>query len=290
MKNSIELTDNQIAEIKELADSTRKEMGVYSDVAIADDLLILLEKKDIIICEYPFADGSHTDASITIFENDGEQIVFIGLNSNLYYDEQIFALAHELFHYQTKTGMAFQTDEDVEDEVVERMADRYSAELLLPGVVLRKSIKKTFRGENINEINELRILRFVARLQIEWWLPYRSIIIRLFEEGGLSQEKRDALLTIDCRDENGSYARIFKSIDPDKFLLLNNKSRKQSISTSTLEIIIRNFEDGFISEDEFIKLLDLFDKKPNDFGFVINAVIDDEELIEFLKDGAADEG
>lgn len=290
MKSNIKLTEKQIVEIKELADKTRKEMGVYSDVAIADDLLMLLEKKGIIVCEYPFAEDVHIDANITIFENDGDQLVFIGLNSNLYYDEQIFALAHELYHYQTKTGMAFQTDVDMEDAVVERMADRYSAELLLPGDVLRRSIKKTFRGQDINEITELRTLRFVARLQVEWWLPYRSIIIRMFEEGGLSQERCETFLSTDCRDENGKYARIFKSIDPDKFLLLNNKSRKLSISNTILEIIIRNFEDGDISEGEFIKLLALFGKDPTDFGFDVNAIIDDEELREFFEDGEAYEG
>ena len=288
--NDIILTDKQIAKVKELAGKTRKEMGVYADVSIADDLFTLLEMKGIIVCEYPFADEAHIEAYITIFNNYGDELVFVGLNSNLYYDEQIFALAHELYHYQTKTGMAFQTNNCEEDEVTERMADRYSAELLLPIDELKGSIKKTFRGQDINEISELRMLRFVARLQVQWWLPYRSIIKRMFEEGGLSEDRRDALLNIDCRSENGQYAKILKSIDPDKFLLLNNKSGKLSISNSIMEIVIRNFEDGYISEDEFIKVLALFDKKPCDFGFDTSAILDDEDLREFTKDNKSDEG
>ena len=289
MKNNTVLTEKQITEIKEQANTTRKEMGVYDDVSIADDLLFFIEKKSIIVCEYPFADDVHWDANITIFDNDGRQLVFIGLNSNLYYDEQIFALAHELYHYQTKTGLAFNKDQEEEDLITEKMADRYAAELLLPGEVLKRNLVKTFVEQNINDVAELRMLRFVAKLQIEWWLPYRSIILRLYEEGGLSVKRRDELLQIDCRDVEGNYAKIFMSIDPEKHSLLNSKSGNISITKSTFEVIIRNFEDGYISEDEFVKILALFGKKPFDFGFDISADLDDGDLKQFFSGGKANE-
>ena len=51
-----------------------------------------------------------------------------------------------------------------------------------------------------------------------------------------------------------------------------------------------NFEDGSLTEDEFVKLLDLFGKKPDDFGF--DLTVDDtdlDELKELFEGGDADE-
>lgn len=64
---------------------------------------MLIEKKGIVICEYPFkqTSASHTDAAITLFETEKGVVTFIGLNTSPYFDEQLFCLAHELYHYWT---------------------------------------------------------------------------------------------------------------------------------------------------------------------------------------------
>lgn len=275
MKNEIILNAKQIAEIKKQADITRKEMGVFADVSVADDLLFFLEKKGIVVCEYPFDDVVEIYANITIFNSNDEPLVFIGLNSNIYFDEQIFALAHELYHYQTKTGLAYQKGQEKEEALIERMADRYAAELLLPGHVLQNIVAATFEDQDINEVSELRILRFIAKLQIDWWLPFRSVVLRLFEDGGLSVSRRDELFKVDCRDFEGNYAKIFKSMDSEVFLLLNNKSGEINITKSVLETILRNFEDGYISETELFDILKLYGRSPSDFG--IDFAIEEED-------------
>ncbi|MCK9472009.1 MAG: ImmA/IrrE family metallo-endopeptidase [Bacilli bacterium] len=266
MSKNIELTEKQILTIKELANKTRKEIGLHTDVPVADHILRYLESKNIIICHYPFKDGLHIDANITIFHTDNNPLEFIGLNSNLYYDEQIFALAHELYHYLTKSGLAY-SENDKANESIEKMADRFAAELLLPEEVLKNIVIKTFNNQNLNEIYNLRILRFIALLQIEWWLPYRSVLKRLEEENLLTNEVVENLYKINHRDENSNYGKIFKSINPEIFTLLNSKSQNISISKNVMEVFIRNFEENIISEDEFIELLQIFGKSPLDFGF-----------------------
>ena len=42
MKHDIVLTEEQIVEIKKLADNTRKEFGIFGDVPIAKDIFMLL--------------------------------------------------------------------------------------------------------------------------------------------------------------------------------------------------------------------------------------------------------
>lgn len=103
MNKDIVLTELQIDEIKKTADKERRKFGII-DAPIAGDLFMLLEQEGIAICQYPFltSEKSHTDANITRFETGSDQMIFIGLNTAIYYDEQIFALAHELYHYITR--------------------------------------------------------------------------------------------------------------------------------------------------------------------------------------------
>ena len=93
------LSLKQTEEIKLLASEIRRSFGIVNDIPIANDIFMLLDKKGIILCQYPFkaSEGSHTDATITWFEMENEPLTFIGLNTAIYYDEQIFAVAHELY-------------------------------------------------------------------------------------------------------------------------------------------------------------------------------------------------
>ena len=53
--NHIILSDSQITDIKQLARDTRKLFGVQQDVPVGNDMKMILEKKDILLCEYPFS-------------------------------------------------------------------------------------------------------------------------------------------------------------------------------------------------------------------------------------------
>lgn len=64
------------------------------------------------------------------------------------YNEQIFALAYELFHFKTKTDKSHSEDE-IEDPLVAKMAERYAAELLLPRETLRSCVIAEFGKEKM---------------------------------------------------------------------------------------------------------------------------------------------
>ena len=282
----------QIDEIKKTADKERRKFEII-DAPIAGDLFMLLEQEGIAICQYPFltSEKSHTDANITRFETGSDQMIFIGLNTAIYYDEQIFALAHELYHYITQTGKAYETDMDEEDKRTEKMADRFAAELLLPSEILNHMIIEQFKTSCLKKVSDLRLLRFIARLQSEWWLPYRALVLRLNEEKYITDEQVDTLFGIDDRDKESIYGKIFFSIAPDCYTKLNTITRRTDVSNWVLEIFIMNFEDGSLTEDEFVKLLNLFGKRPDDFGF--DLIVDDSDLDEWnelFESGDIDEG
>lgn len=276
--NAVILSDMQISDIKKLASDTRQFFGVHPVVPIGSDIRLLLEKKGILLCEYPYPDseGTHTYGNITWFKTDDGTITFIGLNTSSYYDEQIFALAHEIYHYSTQTGKAYTPELDYEDEMVEKQADRFAAELLLPDEALKRTVKDAFAALDMYDVPENRLLRFAARIQCDWWLPYQSIINRFYEEKLILREQYDRLYDIDCRSEEGIYRRILRNTDKEISELLNKKTRSVGISNRVTEIIISNYEDGFIDDDEFLKLLKLFDKKPEDFGFDMSIELDDD--------------
>lgn len=283
--NFVVLDEKQIYEVKKLASDTRQFFGALQNVPIGSDIRLLLEKKDILLCEYPYPDteGTHTYGNITWFKTEEDTITFIGLNTSSYYDEQIFAIAHEIYHYTTKTGKAYTPNMDYEDTLTEKQADRFAAELLLPVEALIDAVMGTFNDSDMYRISDNKVLRFIARIHCDWWLPYQSIVNRLYEEKIISEEQYERLYEIDCRSENGIYRRILKNTDSEISDLLNKKTKTVGVSNRVIEIIISNYEDGFIDDDEFIETLTLFDKKPEDFGFEMLADIDDDDLKDMFE-------
>ncbi|MEG0721288.1 MAG: ImmA/IrrE family metallo-endopeptidase [Lachnospiraceae bacterium] len=270
--NSIVLNEQQIYEVKKLAKDTRQTFGVQPNVPIGSDIKLILEEKDMLLCEYPFPDteGTHTYGNITWFKTDNDTITFIGLNTSSYYDEQIFALAHEIYHYITKTGKAYTPDMDYEDITIEKQADRFAAELLLPAEALSAIVFETFGVSTMVEVATSKVVRFIARIQCDWWLPFQAIINRLNEENIISPEQYEDFYGRNCRAEDGMYRRLLKNIDGDISDLLNRKTKTIGVSNRVIETIISNYEDGLIDDDEFVGILNMFEKKPEDFGFDMN--------------------
>lgn len=52
-----------------------------------------------------------------------------------------------------------------------------------------------------------------------------------------------------------------------------------------IDIIVRNFEDGLISEDKLADTLGLFGKSPDDFGYKVIVSNEDEEEFDTFFSG-----
>lgn len=287
-KKDIKLNIAEVDEIKTLADGVRRIFGVHRNAPIAGDIKKLIEKRDILICEYPFSDykESKTYANLTVITIDKDEYYYIGLNTSIRYDKQLFALAHELYHIKTKTGLAYSFDADKEDERIEKKADRFAAELLLPEEELKHLVVTEFGKDSIdNDLNN-RLLRFIATLQCEWWLPYKAIVNRLFEENYITKELYEELYAVDSRAENGLYFTILRALDENVAVLLNRKTKNIGISNKAIECVIKNYEDGYIDDDEFAEVLALYNKTPEDYGFsLLDNTEVDEDLADFVDGG-----
>lgn len=282
MSQLISLNEVQIEDIRKLARDKREYLGIVSEGPIGDDIFTILERLGIILLEYPIQSDDENpafSAAIMYSEEDNEELTFIGLNTADYFDKQVFAIAHELYHYFTKTGSHISRLNSIENSILETKANRFAAEFLFPEIALKSVILEEFKKSNLTEISDNTLMRFIVRLQCSWWLPFRSIIKRLNEITAISQEQYDRFYNLDVRNFDSDYSRTGLALDREIYRKLNTKTNIVGISARDLEIIIRNFEDGLINEDKFAEVLELFNKTPDDFGYKIE--VSDEDLLEF---------
>lgn len=114
-------------------------------------------------------------------EQSGESLVFIRLNTADYVDKQIFAMAHELYLFFTNTSMHLSRQDRPDDDMVETKANWFAAEFLLPEGILKRWVFEESKAFSLVDIQIKVLLRFIARLHCTWWLPYRSLVKRLWE-------------------------------------------------------------------------------------------------------------
>ena len=285
--NPIMLNEVQVDEIRKLAGDERRFLGFVGETPIANDIFTILDRLDIMLLEYPIeseGDRPAFSAAIMYSEEGDKKLTFIGLNTADFYDKQIFAIAHELYHYYTKSGSHLSRPEDEESSLIEVKANRFAAEFLLPETVLESIVLDEFKTSTLEKVQHKTLLRFIARLHCTWWLPYRSLVKRMHEIGAISSEQYAELYSIDERDLQGEYGKAGLATNKDEFLKLNQPTKNIGTSPNEIEIIIRNFEDNLIDEDKFAETLSLFNRTPDEFGYEIKVSQEDiDELDAFFS-------
>ena len=276
------LTDAEVEELRELAETQRRFLGYAGDTPVGPSISTILERLNIRLLGFPIkscGDKPAFSAVLLYSDDDDDQLVFIGLNTADYFDKQIFAIAHELYHFYNKTDSHLSRAGQDGDRI-ERMADRFAAEFLLPEQALKRAVLREFDLLSFTDMPTRSLLRFIARLQCTWWLPYRSVVKRLKEINAISDQQLDELYLVDERDKDGEYARIGSAIDPVVFAMLNTATNAVRVSPKDIEVVLRNFQDNIIDEDTFIDILALFGKKPEDYGYESSISEDDLDELE----------
>ena len=289
------LNEVQIDEIRKLAGEKRQSLSIIGEMPIANDIFTILDQSNIKLLEYPIqsvGDSPAFSAAMMYAQENGYELAFIGLNTADYFDKQIFAIAHELYHYYTKTGSHLsRLNDDGGSSLVEAKANRFAAEFLFPELALKSIILEEFKTSKLEKLPDKTILRLIVRLQCTWWLPYHSIVKRLHEIGAISINQYEKLYDIDERNLEGEYGRMGIAINEETFRKLNSRTNAIGTSMKDIDIIVRNFEDGLINEDKLADALNLFNKSPGDFGYeIIVSQEDEDEFDSFFSGGNDNEG
>lgn len=213
---------------------------------------------------------------------------YIAINTSMPLDLQVFNASHEYYHHidEVEQNLHIHRLKDPDDEIINAKANRFAAEFLLSTESLNKFVKKHNRGEiNLNTWELISLLRLVAQLQIDFQVPYRMIVKRLYEIKAVDSNNKEKLLSIDERDEESLYYRIGKTINENTFDKLNTPSSKVGIEPETLNVILQNYDESMITVDTAVRDMELFGKTLQDFGYSIEVLDEDiDELIDLFGD------
>lgn len=285
------LTEQDLYKIEELTKDKRRayELGMGP---LGDNLFKVIRSLGIQLIQVPITDeqGNDADPFSALYlasKEQGHVICYIGINTTDYWDKQLFALAHELYHhYESSDSFVLCRGLDHTSELRELKANRFAAEFLLPKERLIHEVKEKNNGRlSLATWSQTSLLRFIAELHCDYRLPYKAIVRRLHEIEAIGDDPLQALLQIDARDPSGLYWTTGTNINPSVFAQLNSRTRKFGVEGENLGKLIDNFEDGLISLQELSEDLYLFGKSLEDYRLMENMALDDEEDLSFLYKG-----
>lgn len=200
------LYKKQAKRFDRISDFSKEFIGVYCGSSILGTSIFAItdnyaRKRELSleILRYPFQD---TELWAFTFIKKGT--IFLCVNSDLPVCKQIFAVAHELYHIRCyaedinpdtiRSGSilesrvvdeAAMTQEDLE-------ANAFAGLLLMPDGLMREQVSLYgINGDTINADDVLTLMEVFA-------IPYKAVVLRLFEGQVLTEAKANRLLQYDA--------------------------------------------------------------------------------------------
>lgn len=184
--NTNSLTTDDVDEIKVLVKEKRFD---YAQAPIGTGVFswILRQSKDIRFELVDF-ESDKIDGMLYI-PTVGKEKAYIILNSNKPLTNQIFAAAHEFYHYvkdyQKFRDKPYVCDFSMLKDVNEKKASRFAAELLLPEDALQREVKdfcKAMDLSNLKSTDFKSLASLIIFLTVKYQMPLKAVIYRLAEE------------------------------------------------------------------------------------------------------------
>jgi Zn-dependent peptidase ImmA (M78 family) len=278
------LSKSEISKIKTLAREKRVDFGI---APIGKNIFdyIMSKEKNLYFETQPF-ENKDLDALIFMPSRTSD-IAFIILNTNQPLLNQIFATAHEYYHYLTDLEMIKKNPHvcslsHLKDKM-EQKASRFAAEFLLPEEALRIEVDDFLTLYNVNELDKVDfadIAILCYKLTIRYCLPLKAVIIRLYEERLIGPQKFSHMIT--------NY-RFIK----DTFITANTRASRQIkelVSTDNpylpeilYDLIPIAFNHGFVSLDKIEKDIQLLGLKKESFNLDFEEDLEAEDDLDLLE-------
>lgn len=270
------LSRQEINEIKELASEKRADYGIAP--IGANIFRYIVEKENNLFFETEAFDNKDLDALIYM-PNANNNIAFIIINSNQSLLNQIFATAHEYYHYLRdiddirKNPRACSLSNQKEKS--EQKASRFAAEFLLPDEALKRHINKWFeliKKEKIKDADLQEIAVLCYLLTIKFGLPLKAVLFRLCEEEYID-DIGQYLSNYNFLKGTLSEAKTIFSKQVKE--LLNNDN--PYIDDNMYAIIPKAFERGYVSIDKLEKEIKILNLDKEYFSDILKIAEDNEE-------------
>lgn len=192
--NTTSLSIDEIDAIKKLAREKRVD---YASAPMGSGVFELIQKQSSDIrFELVSFESDKIDGMLYI-PTTGKERAYIILNSNKPLVNQIFAAAHEFYHYikdyQLFKEKPYICDFGTLKDVNEKKACRFAAELLFPEEALHREVRDYCRSLQVAEFKSLgfnQIASFIIVMTVKYQLPLKAVIYRLEEENYIEEVKK----------------------------------------------------------------------------------------------------
>lgn len=242
------LNVEQVKDIKKKVIEKQIEYFKQQDI-IGGKIFNILEKESKVLY-YPLEDQEVWGFS----EKIGDRF-FVGINTAISYDKQVFAAAHELYHiWFVFSGSEIMSDkiyENITNSEVEQKANRFAAEFLVNDELLCKEM-------DIYQINKETIsVKEIVMLATLFTVPYKTMVKRLYEINVYSADKFNLFM---------QYTNQDVTIWRDR-LGLSLPVREKKIGLSDLvDKTISLYEKNLITYEKLNYLLEMADLTPEKMG------------------------
>ncbi|MGD1823462.1 MAG: ImmA/IrrE family metallo-endopeptidase [Pleomorphochaeta sp.] len=264
------LNEQDKTSVKILAKAERAPYGV---APIGRDIFSLMNSKDNLkIIHYDFnKSAKNIDAMIYKYPNSKNTWILINKNRPLIH--QIFALAHEYYHFKKDIpkGIDGINCDFHSTNLREIKANRFAAELLLPTEAINNSIDNIkIKNEKLDKTNYLYL---IIELSSRYCIPFDLCHFRIQDEKLYETEVDSNFFK---KNEN-IINNYLKEIDPFVELLSN---KNNYILNDNVKLLQKLFIDGNITESDFVEMAKDIDLSEN----FINSIIEQKDIQENNED------
>lgn len=275
------LTRQDIMDIKKLA---REKRSDYNIAPIGTGIFnYICERENNLYFEKECFDNKDLDALI-YFPDANRDIAYIVINSNQPLMNQIFAAAHEYYHF-LKDFEEIRRKPQVCSlsslkNINEQKASRFAAEFLLPGEALNRFVEKYLVLMKRKELRELEDVAAVCYyLSITFGMPLKAVLFRLCEEGYL-KDIGSYITNYDFIKR--SFQEIKWSNSKQAEELLNNDN--PFIEEIMYRLIPGAYERGYVSLDVMKRDIEILGLDSNVFSDILDRQEAEEDEDEIADD------
>lgn len=248
---------------------------------LKEEIFSILEDEATLL-KYPIADDE-----LCAFVCKKQKELFVYINTHIPKEKQIFAAAHELYHIwfdQERLNKAEMLKDNILEndtqDIHELKANLFAAMLLVPKSILIDQLESW--GVQKEKVD----LEHIVRLMYIFFVPYKTIIRRLFEIDYITDKQLNNFLEIPNRDPKQGV------LLQRKILQINDSSQERSeeiIFEGLVKNAIKAFQSNLIDETKFADLLSLVKESPTDYGFAQKENMSDEEWESIMEDYDGDD-
>jgi Zn-dependent peptidase ImmA (M78 family) len=168
--------------------------GLKSDAPLRDGIFALLEKYCTVLY-YPQENEENDGCHVKRLVNN-EIVNFVFINTHKSIEKQVFTAAHELGHILNLSNFLKNTCPDFDQKLDEIAMNKFAALLLLPEDSFSKELQNNLKNYSTEDekISLDELIKLSLYLMDFFFVPFKSVIIRMFELGYLSQDIAEEII------------------------------------------------------------------------------------------------